>query len=742
MNRVIDHIDRSRLHLAANTSLAIVLSIGIAFWLDLSATITAVTALMIQQGYVGATMQRGLLRLAGGFTGAVFGLVLLALFSQDREVLIVAVALGAAVICFLFQGKTNWYAYIITIASMVLVAYGNIEHPQHVFQFTVYWVSGIAIAIVVVSVVHGVLWSPTTANVFNAGLRDSFGHCRSLMQLTLDIIQQGGSSVAGVRSIEQKMILGLPKMRATLQTAAFDNWRIEKYEDAYQCLLDQVAKLSGRVIGVVEHLKTCQSERDIRQAIQQSRVLPQILQSLITQIGHLVDSVDAPRDGTLLPDLDRDRGELNSLLESLGKDFGGVDLDVLDSGLLIGLQWKLRQLSEAIVDVRNAIATVETARSLEMAQSVAKKNKQAAPPLAPRLVKSFRAFLVMIAVPCIWILTDWPMALTRLMLYSAVLASLSCLLPVIPRRAILTAIGAGALGGAILYFGVLPMLDGYSELAVALFLGAVPYCYLIGSPRPDKMIIGLFGGMIMLGLIDLSLVQKYSYSNYMNNLIGYSGGFMIGMIILSLFDTATPEQVFCGKTKAFFKAYEEALDKLTTIPPWTDNGKEALASQKVGLLKVHFMCALWMQLFHPQRTSPNESKQLKSLLESMESLIFRLQLTEDARRQLPDRAAFSPLIAAEQELRTSFGDCLRGVRDTMHGQVLTDASPKIDARIQNYQHQLRVLRDSPAIMEVDRETTGHMLVLAEYYRALALALEECLRTAKATNWRKLGGSYI
>jgi hypothetical protein len=147
-------------------------------------------------------------------------------------------------------------------------------------------------------------------------------------------------------------------------------------------------------------------------------------------------------------------------------------------------------------------------------------------------------------------------------------------------------------------------------------------------------------------------------------------------------------------------------------------------------------------MFHPQRTSPSDSKNLKSLLGSMDSLVFRLRMTEDARQRLPDIEALSPLIAAEQELRARFGDHLRGVRDTIHGDAAAVGWPDIGESIENYQRQLQALRESPAIAKIDHETTSHLLVLAEYYRGLAFALEECVNNAGTTDWRKLCNSYI
>ena len=97
-NRIFDAIDLASLLLAMKSSLAIVLSIGIAFWLgNISAGIAATTALMIQMPFAGSTIQRGIMRFVGGITGWIAALVLLAFFSQDRVLFVGSMSMAVGV---------------------------------------------------------------------------------------------------------------------------------------------------------------------------------------------------------------------------------------------------------------------------------------------------------------------------------------------------------------------------------------------------------------------------------------------------------------------------------------------------------------------------------------------------------------------------------------------------------------------------------------------------------------------
>ena len=186
------------------SSLAIVLTIGIAFWLgNISAGIGATTALMIQMPFAGSTIQRGIMRFVGGITGWIAALVLLALFSQDRVLFIGSMSVAVGVWVFFMQGSRYFYAYLLGAVSMVLIGYGSVENPLGSFEFGVTWGSAILLAVVVDSLVHSLLWPTTTATIFEEQLRANTENCRNLLRLMIETFVEGQDGRADIHRTEQ-----------------------------------------------------------------------------------------------------------------------------------------------------------------------------------------------------------------------------------------------------------------------------------------------------------------------------------------------------------------------------------------------------------------------------------------------------------------------------------------------------------------------------------------------------------
>ena len=740
--RLFAAIDVPSLLMALKSCLAITLATGLAFWLDISATITAVTAFMIQMSYVGSTIYRGTLRFIGGSVGAIVGLIVLALFSQDRVLFIGSISLCTGIIVYLLQATRYWYAYILALAALVLVGYGSVPNPQGSFEFVVDWVSGILLAVVVVSLVRGLLWPTLTADVFEQQLRGNFANCQKLLRMTIEALLDGKDNPAELDRLGQSIIQEMVQPQTTLQTAFFDSWQVGRFQASYNLFLDQFNSLAHLLIEVREHLRICQTRPALIDVVKKSEAVRPLMRELDHQMQTLIAALEEPRDGSSRQlHLGQDRRQaIDALFNRMADEIQASGVDLFDKAALLGLHFKLAELGKQIPKLHETLAKVETAEAQAAARADIRSH-QAAPPLKPRLIKAVTASLLMIVVPTIWILTNWPMALHRLMLYTSVLACFNALFPAMPRRAILTAIACGVAGGAIMYFAVLRPLDGFLELALGMSLALLPCCYLVNSPDKSKFIIGLFSGMIIIGLMDLSLVQTYSFSTFANNAIGYSGGLTIAIVILQLFANATPEQTFRSNVLAFFHTCGQALDTLSANPPWPEKGKSCLAAEQSRTLKAFKMCGLWSRMLNPRRVPRNDPKKVGELLAAMQGLLFRMEMMEQARFAPPDQPALAPLVTAERNLRESFEQSLNALQAIISGEAAAGELPT-SAKIEEYHRQLDALRDDPAVDKTDRGTAGRVLVLAGYYRALAESIDQCRTCVEALDWRQWERSYI
>lgn len=291
-------------------------------------------------------------------------------------------------------------------------------------------------------------------------------------------------------------------------------------------------------------------------------------------------------------------------------------------------------------------------------------------------------------------------------------------------------------------FAVLRPMEDFLGLALAMSMAMLPCCYFANSRNPSTMISGLFGGMIIIGLMDLSLQQSYSFSGFANNVIGYSGGFLIPMLVLQLFVAATPEQTFCKTVSSFFQACEQSLDHLSADPPWTDRGQKVLGASHAVLVKSFKMSGLWSKLLNHRRISKDDLSKIGRLLVHMQALMIRREMMERTRIKLISKSELGDLTTAEQQLRKS----LSGFLAEIHAVVQSiDGQPDLEAalaRQQEVRQLLEPLQNQVSSRTQSGEQDYPAIVLTSYYRAVTDAIDQCFEDMQTIDWKRLQQSYI
>jgi len=126
----------------------------------------------------------------------------------------------------------------------------------------------------------------------------------------------------------------------------------------------------------------------------------------------------------------------------------------------------------------------------------------------------------------------------------------------------------------------------------------------------------------------------------------------------------------------------------------------------------------------------------------MQSLMIRIEMTEEARFQIPDEASFAHLVRTENDLRTAVGNALLAIQRVIEDGEVTNASIDTGAKIEAYRRQLEALRVNPSVQRADQEFVGPVHVLAGYYQALAGDIEQCRRDVEALDWQSWKRSYF
>lgn len=169
--------------------IAMMLALGVAFWLQLeSASSAAVCVAILAQPKRGQALSKAVYRLVGTLIGAAMSIVLIALFGQDRVLLLVSVSVWLGVCVFVAQYLQDTRAYGSMLAGYTvgIIALAQIDTPQDTFDSAAARVAVIVLGIVSITFINDALASPSTWRSLLPTMSDAWEATRAYARETLD----------------------------------------------------------------------------------------------------------------------------------------------------------------------------------------------------------------------------------------------------------------------------------------------------------------------------------------------------------------------------------------------------------------------------------------------------------------------------------------------------------------------------------------------------------------------------
>lgn len=461
----------------------------------------ATSAVIVAQPVLGASLRKGSFRLIGTLVGAVFPVLLIALFPQDRVGFLVGLAVWGAACSFAssFLRETVAYAPMLAGYTAAIVATAGIGQPGSMFLLAVDRGSGIALGVLCTTV------------VFSA---TDLGHQRWVLADRLEAL--GRAVLAGLRGV-----LG------------DDPAPLDAQRDARRALVRQAAELDTLVEQATgENLDLRRRADFLRRgvaglfaALAGWRAIEQHLRRLATDIGAtraaLRRRLDDPpvggglpvglhaRAASLLGEPARTPGE-RLLLDSLGDALDGLAATA-DAILL------LREGREPAAEERNSWA--------------------GSGDWLTALVNAARALLVTGAAMLIWVLTGWTsgpifvtFAMVVVLLYALREEAAFAGASIMAAGCVLALLAA-----CIAKFAVLPLLQGPGlESFAGLALVAGGFVAITGAAS-----VALRQGTTAAGLAFATMANfmplfsptneiAYDYAGFLNTAIAIIAGASLG----------------------------------------------------------------------------------------------------------------------------------------------------------------------------------------------------------------------
>lgn len=173
---------------AARIWIAMMLALSTAFWLQLdSASSAAVGVAILAQPKRGQALSKALYRFLGTVVGGAVAILLIALFAQDRVLLLVGFAtwLGLCVFVAQFLQDTRAYGAMLAGYTVAIIAIAHIDAPQTAFDAALGRVAAITVAIVAITFINDALASPSTWQALRPRLAEAVAAAKAFARESL-----------------------------------------------------------------------------------------------------------------------------------------------------------------------------------------------------------------------------------------------------------------------------------------------------------------------------------------------------------------------------------------------------------------------------------------------------------------------------------------------------------------------------------------------------------------------------
>lgn len=307
VDRLIDRLDAllpslSGWAFAVRIWAAMMLALYAAFWLQLDSASSAATCVAIlAQPKRGQALSKAAYRFLGTIVGAIVSIVLVALFGQDRVILLVSftVWLGLCVFTAQYLQDTRAYGAMLSGYTVAIIALAQIDDPQGAFDAAVSRVAVIVLGITAITFINDALASPSTWRSLLPTLGDACEATRAYARETLAKGDLGATRTAALIRI-------VAPMRADASAIAGE-------------LDDGPARAAGARSGIAALYAMAASIRTAAAAAARLRYPSPAVAEALAICRRAADGADADV-------LDRDDERLRALVDAAVRD-GGRPLD-------------------------------------------------------------------------------------------------------------------------------------------------------------------------------------------------------------------------------------------------------------------------------------------------------------------------------------------------------------------------------------------------------------------------------
>jgi len=574
-----------------------------------SSTAATTVMLIAAMGSVGDSVMKGMLRVVGTLIGALIGMLLIALFPQERELYLLTASLIVTVMLYFaraYKGDmTIFLLSAITLMSMFqngevdsVFLYGINKTYMTIFGIAVYTFIGIF------------LWPVHIKD-------ESIAHARSLTRMQADYYHtlRGKAQQQAYQNLLEKESVLTSSVTRTGNAATESGFSRPQWAS----VVHDYKKINALLTLLSYQMETALQENTQKYVHNYNQIREEI-ERLFTEISKAWEE----RSHITLPE----RVEADYVLEQI-KDLSQFQIASLTSYVenMLRLRKKLGELAEKINAFNSPLPTqFQTETPLKRSSFLWFDIED--------LKGALLSFLIFWTGTLIWILFNPPGGFL-IVTFATGLSVITTFTPVKPSLMIII-FSFAFVFAALMYILVLPHLAYSLELALFLFLYAFIGFYFI-NPQ-----ISIF---FLMGMLTLNIdnPMAYNFDIFLSTLLVFYLFLFLLLLFYYLPFSTKPESLFLTMQKRFFRLSHTLLNHLRHKG---EKKTSLLSPLAVKYSKIHLMSTvrkmqLWAGNIDETYFSPLKKEELLAFSKSCEKFSYLLEILL-AREEI---LAKNPLIA-------------------------------------------------------------------------------------------------
>ncbi len=705
------------------------------------------SALFVQTAFIGATINKSILRITATVVGSFIGLVFLSFFAQSRELYIFFSALWIAY-CTYEAGKPNQnYAYVFLFAGITayIISLESIVQVNTFYNIAIYRILETCLGVIVVLTIDNLFWPNVAGNEFKRELLRCYGEIKKLLILITDSYEQQIGVTQEQTEHRRQLYYDIQNLRVLKNYSRMDDHDVQRNLNFYDQFIDELERLFSVVyawqlslLEVKPHFKDfnkciCQSARTLIIAMDQTEKRWQE-----KDYAH----IEVP-DESILSSLIERTGDFLETKEYLEYKPLEVTLLFAVKTKLVDIVNRMKEFNQLLIEFpKIKKKTFYTNNKFWLTEFFVDK-KDIFNLKSWRTKLAIKAGILSAVASVLWIMTNWPGNFLGVLLIT-VFSMLNVFVPNFCAKQIGLGFLFGAIAASFTFFISMPLCSEFVTLAFLLAPFFFVFSYIMNYMETNML--GLCSNLSFIILIDIGNPQMYNTISFLNNMLGLLLSALIVTIGLRLFWRKIPEHEFSKECAKFFDQTAEMIELFGDPQDFTPLRQQYLFNLESRLSKQPVKIMELLNKIVRHRMTEDDKHKMLVLLRSMHGIAFRLESLEYHRMIDIDyncyQALLPPLIELRQTLIKALKTWATQLRTSKQiGEVLEVENFRlIFSTIETLSLFFRSLDQENKLL--DRNNRIKIASRIGFYQNVVHAVFECKDRLQQVDWIKLQENYF